>query len=209
MGLAAVILLVGVSCMGIKSELWLAADGSGQLAVEYRIPQIIIESCKNHDRIGGGVTEYNGVEIPTGFSRQRLEKSLKEAGDFTLKEYNVRKQGAEVYIRCLAVFSDSKNLERLEVVPKITVENEDGKTKVSQAIYFPTGLEDSEEKIKVREVYKDYKMIFIIHAPKAIVSHKLGELGSDKRTLTLEYSLLDPKIGQKPIQADDSLEANW
>jgi hypothetical protein len=178
------------ACVGLKSELWIEPDGSGKLQVEYRMPKEMVESFKNGEH-GFKVIDYNGIEIPEAFSEANLRSEIGDSEKRMLNGYDVRQEEEDIFISFTIYFSETAELETLEMIPKTLIETEGQKIKFSQVVCVFLG--DEKNNPEVKRLYHDYKMTFIVHAPRQILSHNMGELSEDKRTLVFEYNLLDPK----------------
>ncbi|MBN1799532.1 MAG: hypothetical protein JW822_13235 [Spirochaetales bacterium] len=200
--------LVVFGCIGIKTEIWIFNDGSGELQVEYRIPKVLIDGLKESEN-SGIIAVQDGIEIPGQFTEYGIREEIEDLESLTLTGYKVRRQGKDVFIFYKIEFSDFEELYDFDLIPEINIEQDGDRYLFEQDVCSESGLDT--EDAEVIRVYKDYKNTFIVHAPKRISSFNRGQISEDKSTLIFEYNLLeaDQCMTFKGQERDDVLRAEW
>ncbi|MBN2040037.1 MAG: hypothetical protein JW864_08360 [Spirochaetes bacterium] len=196
-------------CIGISSEIWLHEDGSGKIQLEYRMPELLIESLKNSDSAPDTVV-IDGIEIFAFFSRHNIQDKIEDFKTLTLSDYRVWKKETDTYILFEILFSEIEELNSLELMPAVEIYyNKDGTVLFEQAVSLDSSLDSNDR--KVYQVYKNYENSYTVHAPLKITYYNAGALSEDGKTVGLKHSLLFPEDNNSTKEADlqEKLTVEW
>jgi hypothetical protein len=173
------------SCFDIREETTIAADGSGRIHLDYRVPAHVLQA------IGGN----EGL-------RERLDTTFADETRIRVESLGVRRQGdeAEISVRIVADsmlafadFAQSEAFEKLraegpDVMGKFDIRREGldihyhRQLQLGQALGFAAlGISSSERARRQLE--------YIVHLPAAATNHNADEVRDEGRTLIWKHSL--------------------
>lgn len=178
------------SCIDGEEEIFLNADGSGSVKVEYRVPALMIseedaralEESINVGVVGNPHLELvtNEVVLDEGYRVIRIE--VKSDNVMALKKQRGNKDPE--------VSSGLLNT----IVGKITADVEGSSARIRRGVDLAPVLDGKGSPAMLGE--SEFR--YILHLPKAAKEHNAHEVSNEGKTLHWTYKLADTK--SKPIE---------
>jgi hypothetical protein len=196
--IASVFLLA--ACVGIDSKLIIKSDGSGTLALSYRVSQLIVDL--------GDSTSDKGV-MPLPLSRADFERSLEASkGKVRLTRFDRSENEKDVIVRAELSFDSLDSLAQVAAFrdAALTAGAAGTRHTFSQLIARAPAQPVSAETLRMIDSFFDgYDMTFAIEAPQPIQDNSLGTLSPDKKTLTYTTSIRE----MMRTKSDIVLRLDW
>jgi hypothetical protein len=181
--LAAVVLS---SCVGIDSRLTIRANGSGTLALTYRVSQLVVN-------LGSPVDGKSVVPLP--LSRADFERSLATTqGKVRLTRFDRSEDQKDVTIHAELSFDSLDALSRMDAFQNAQIRSSaDGGTHTFSELIAKAPQEPlTDDSLRMVDAFfGGYDLTFTIEAPQPIKTNSLGTLSADKRVLTYKSSIGD------------------
>jgi hypothetical protein len=195
---SAVVLLS--SCIGIDSRMSIRDDGSGTLALTYRISRLISEL---------GVASTGKAAIPLPVSRSDFERSLAGThGTVRLTRFDRSDDDKDITVHADLAFDSVADLANVEAFQdaQLRWSVQGSRHLFSQLIVRAPRQPLSDDSRRMLEaLFEGYNLSFVIEAPRPISGATLGTLSADKRTLTYTTSVKDALMSGKDL----ALSAQW
>lgn len=174
-GLVAAAALLG-SC--IRSTVTFRRDGSGVLALEYRIPRTL--------------TDLGGIEadVPFALSEEDFRIAVNGANGLRLRRFVEKVDENDVVIQTKIAFESVETLAGLEGFGDMpmSLEKRGGEMVFQQRIAEAAAFADAD---LLEPLFEGYELSFTVAAPAAIASHNLGTLSKNGRKVTFVLPLLE------------------
>jgi hypothetical protein len=190
------------SCIGIKSTVTFNRDGSGVVEMEYRISKMITEMGEGEE----------GVDVPLPISEEDLEASLADNPNLTLRSVSQREDETDTYITAEIEFKKVEEFTDVEDFSEMPMKLEKNGNEYTFAQLISEGTEgeeeeemDAETKAMMESFFEGYELVFTVEAPAPITEYNLGELASDKRSVTFAIPLLE----MNNLKEETVLEVKW
>jgi hypothetical protein len=178
--------LLLTSCIGIESRLVLRADGSGTLALSYKVSQFM----KNID-VG-----RQEKRLPLPVSEEDFRRTAEGIEGLRLVDVSQREDEENVYIRAVLEFDNLGALNGLSPEPGLGLSLDvAGEDRVFRQLIAPAAGSEaaSEESMAmVEEFFAGYELAYRFTAPAPVKRHNLGELSEDRRSVT--YNATVPQL---------------
>jgi hypothetical protein len=172
------------SCVGIDSRLTIRDNGSGTLALTYRVSQLVVNL--------GNPSDGKGV-VPLPLSRADFETSLASTqGKVRLTKFDRSEDPKDVTIRAELTFDSVNALAKMDAFQsaKISFSNSGGSGSFSELIAKAPREPLTEDSLRMVDAFfGDYDLAFTIEAPRPVKTNSLGTLSGDKRILTYKTSI--------------------
>jgi hypothetical protein len=193
-------LFVLAACVGIDSTLTIRTDGSGTLALSYRVSQLIVDL--------GDSTSDKGV-VPLPLSRADFDQSLETSkGKVRLAKFDRSENEKDVIIHAELAFD---SLDALAQMPAfhdaaLTTGTSGARHTFSQLIARVPAQPVSAETLRMVDSFFDgYDLTYTIQAPQPIQDATLGTLSADKKVLTYTTSIRE----MMRTKSDIVLSLDW
>ncbi len=174
------------SCVGIDSRLAIRQNGSGTLALTYRVSQLVVNL--------GNPVDGKGV-VPLPLSRADFERSLANAGGkVRLTRFDRSENQKDVIIRAELAFDSLDALAQLDAFQsaQIRVSSDGTAHTFSQLIAKAPAEPVTDDSLRMVDAFfGGYDLTFTIEAPQPVKTNSIGTLSSDKRILTYTTSVGD------------------
>jgi hypothetical protein len=188
------------SCVGIDSTVAVRDDGSGTLALTYRVSQLIVSL---------GVSETGASTIPLPLTRADFERSLESSGGkVRLTRFDRSEDEKDITIHVQLTFDSFDALARLDAFrdAQLKLSTEGDRHVFSQTIAKASTEPVSEESLSMMDaLFSGYELRFALQAPRPIQSSTLGTLSEDRKTLTWSAPVRDVVT----TRSDLVLSAGW
>jgi hypothetical protein len=179
------------SCIGVQSQISLGRDGSGTLRLSYRISQFLRES----------------QDLPLPVSREDFQRAVAAAPGLRLEALSQREDEQDVTIEARIGFDRVEALNALGDRLGLSYSEQEGGRVFRQRLYPgqpPEGI--SAESLKLAETFfQGYEVSLELSSPAPILSHSLGTVSEDKRSLRYQTTILE-LLKQKD---EVTLEVTW
>jgi hypothetical protein len=179
------------SCIGVQSQISLGRDGSGTLRLSYRISQFLRES----------------QDLPLPVSREDFQRAVAAAPGLRLEALSQREDEQDVTIEARIGFDRVEALNALGDRLGLSYSEQEGGRVFRQRLYSgqpPEGI--SAESLKLAETFfQGYEVSLELSSPAPILSHSLGTVSEDKRSLRYQTTILE-LLKQKD---EVTLEVTW
>jgi hypothetical protein len=197
--LAAALLLL-TSCIGIDSRLTLQDDGSGTLALTYRVSQLVADL---------GLSSTGGTVIPLPLSRTDFDRAVEGSkGKVRVARFDRSENEKDITISVQLAFDSFDALAQMDAFRDAGLKlASDGTGRTyTQLIARAPARPLSDTTLQMFDaLFSDYALSFALHVPRPIQSSTVGTLSSDKRTLTYSAPVRDIVT----TKADIVLTAVW
>ena len=174
------------SCVGVDSHLTIHQDGSGTLALIYRVSQLVVNL--------GNPVDGKGV-IPLPLAKGDFEKSVAGSqGAVRLTAFDRSEDQKDVTIRVELAFDSLDALAKLDAFQdaQIRFSSNGAGHSFSQLIAKAPREPITEDSLRMVDAFfGDYDLAFAIEAPQPVKSNTLGTLSQDGRVLTYKTSVKD------------------
>ena len=186
--LAGIIFLLS-SCVGIKSTVTFNKNGGGSIVFEYRISKMLIE-------MGG-----EDSEIPLPISEEDFRFAVAENTALKLNRVSQREDDEDLYITADVAFEkieDLTGLDEFGAMPMKLERTRGNEVTFTQIISegFPSGGDDDGESMdemmaSMMAMFEGYELAFTVKTPAPVTYHNLGELSSNRRSVTYSISFVE------------------
>ena len=173
-----------VSCIGVETEISFKEDGSGSVVLTYRISRIMVN-------LG---TVEDGELIPLPLTEQDFRATVEAVPGLRLRRVTQRADERDVSIRAEIEFDDIEAFSRIESFTDMpaSLDTANDQTVFRQVITSGNEEDYDSESLEMVDVFFDgYSIAFIISAPRDVVSHNLGDLSADKRSVTYDVPVVE------------------
>jgi len=178
--------LLLLSCVGIDSRLTVRDNGSGTLALTYRVSQLIAN-------LGASSSEKGVVPLP--LSKSDFERSLESSnGKVRLTRFNRSENEKDITVSAELSFDSLDALSQVDAFRSQDLKfGTDGSQRTfSELIARAPGRPVTEDSLRMIDAFfTGYDLTFTIEAPQPIKLNSIGTLSDDKRTLTYSTSIKD------------------
>ncbi len=189
-----------MSCVGIDSRMTIREDGSGTLALNYRVSQLVADL--------GTTSSEKGV-VPLPLARADFERSLQASqGRVRLTKFERTENEKDISIRVELAFDSLDALAQVDAFRDANLKlSVDGSRRTfSQLIAHAPKQPVTEDSLQMIDAFFDgYDLTFVLEAPTPIQEFTLGSLSDDKRILTYTTSIRN----LVRTQGDLVLSAGW
>jgi hypothetical protein len=175
-----------VSCVSIDSRMTIRDNGSGTLALTYRISQLVVDL---------GISNSGKPVIPLPVSKDDFERSLAATnGKVRLTKFDRSENEQDVTIKAELSFDSLDALAQVEAFHDADLKRaQNGSLSTfSQVIArAPTEplTEDTERMIDA--LFDGYDLTFVVETPRPIQNAPIGTVSPDRKTLTYQSSIKD------------------
>ncbi len=174
------------SCVGVGSRLTIHQDGSGTLALTYRVSQLVVNL--------GNPVDGKGI-IPLSLAKADFERSVAGSqGMVRLTSFDRSEDQKDVTIRVELAFDSLDALAKLDAFQsaQIHLSSDGGGHSFSQLIAKAPHEPITEDSLRMVDAFfGDYDLAFTIEVPQPVKTNTLGTLSPDKRVLTYKTSVKD------------------
>jgi len=175
-----------ISCVGIDSRLTIRDNGSGTLALTYRVSQLVANL---------GISSSEKGAIPLPLTRSDFERSLESSkGAVRLTRFDRSENEKDITIIAELSFDSLEALSQVEAFRAQDIKigtSGQGRT-FSELIARAPGRPVTEESLKMIDAFfSGYDLTFTIEAPRPIQQNSLGTLSDDKRVLKYSTTVKD------------------
>jgi hypothetical protein len=174
------------SCVGIDSRLTIHNDGSGVLALTYRVSQLVVNL--------GNPVEGKGV-VPLPLSKADFERSLAATqGKVRLTGFDRSEDQKDITIRAELTFDSLEALAQVDAFQsaQIHVATDSGNHSFSELIAKAPSEPITDDSLRMADAFfGGYDLAFAVEAPQPVKSNSLGTLSADKRVLTYKTTVSD------------------
>jgi len=174
------------SCVGVGSRLTIHQDGSGTLALTYRVSQLVVNL--------GNPVDGKGV-IPLPLTKADFERSVASSqGMVRLTSFDRSEDQKDVTIRVELAFDSLEALAKLDAFQsaQIRLSSDGGGHSFSQLIAKAPREPITEDSLRMVDAFfGDYDLAFTIEVPQPVKTNTLGTLSQDRRVLTYKTSVKD------------------
>jgi hypothetical protein len=181
---AAVAILLGLtSCIGIQSQIRIRGDGSGTLALSYRISQFVKDLDVGHET----------KRLPLPVSKEDFDRAVSGIQGLRLVRVEEREDEKDVNISAELEFDQVQALDELGRPGQMefSLRAGNGSFTFTQLLYSGHDGEDiSADTMQMIEAFfAGYDLVYTVEAPSPIKSHSLGTLSADGRSVTYQASV--------------------
>jgi len=179
------------SCIGVQSQISLGRDGSGTLRLSYRISQFLRES----------------QDLPLPVSREDFQRAVAAAPGLRLEALSQREDEQDVTIEARIAFDRVEALNALGDRLGLSYGEQGGRRVFRQRLYpgQPPGGISAESLKLVETFFQGYEVSLELSSPAPILSHSLGTLSEDRRSL--RYQTTIPELLKQKDEV--TLEVTW
>ena len=174
------------SCVGIDSRLTIHNDGSGVLALTYRVSQLVVNL--------GNPVEGKGV-VPLPLSKADFERSLAATqGKVRLTGFDRSEDQKDITIRAELAFDSLDALAQVDAFQSAQIHfaTEGGNHTFSELIAKAPSEPITDDSLRMADAFfGGYDLAFAVEAPQPVKSNSLGTLSADKRVLTYKTTVSD------------------
>jgi hypothetical protein len=174
------------SCVGIDSRLTIHDNGSGTLALTYRVSQLVVN-------LGSPVDGKSVIPLP--LSRADFDRSLGASnGQVRLTRFDRSEDQKDVTIRAELAFDSLDALGKLDAFrgADIRAAEDGGNFTYSQLIAKAPSEPITDDSLRMVDAFfGGYELTFVVQAPRPVKTNTLGTLSDDKRVLTYRTSIKD------------------
>jgi hypothetical protein len=175
-----------MSCVGIDSKLTVRDNGSGTLALTYRVSQLVADL---------GISSSERGAIPLPLSKADFERSLESSkGTVRLTRFNRSENDKDIIIAAELSFDSLEALSRVDAFRSqdLKVGADGSRHTFSELIARAPGRPVTDESLRMIDAFfAGYDLTFTVEAPQPIQRNSLGTLSDDKRVLTYSTSIKD------------------
>ncbi len=197
--LLAVCALLLCSCVGIDSALTIRADGSGTLAISYRVARALADLGKTDDALR---------TVPLPVERRDFEQALASAPGVKLERYSMSVGDQDVTVRASLSFDRISSLARLGPLSAsgLAVQESGGHGTFTDTLYRASQpAPDADALTMVDDLFQGYDVALELTAPAPITAHSVGTLSTNGRTLSWRATVPELLRGGKDVV----LTASW
>jgi hypothetical protein len=174
------------SCVGIDSRLTINDNGSGVLALTYRVSQLVVNL--------GNPVDGKGV-VPLPLSKSDFERSLAATqGKVRLTRFDRSEDQKDITIRAELAFDSLDALAQVDAFQsaQIHVSTDSGNHTFSELIAKAPSEPVTDDSLRMVDAFfGGYDLAFTVEAPQPVKSNSLGTLSADKRVLTYKTTVSD------------------
>jgi hypothetical protein len=188
------------SCLGMESRMILKRDGSGTLALTYRISRMIKD-----------LELQNGAEsvLPLPVSEEDFRRAADSAEGVRLLSVKQSEDEENIIIEARLEFDRVEALNALSAAGQMQLAYDTGSGAQQLRQLLSTGIGEeavSAQTLEMMEAFfAGYELSFVIETPAPIRKHSLGSLSEDGKQLT--YTVTIPELFRSP--QDRILEVDW
>jgi len=188
------------SCIGIDSRMTIRDNGSGTLALTYRVSQLVTEL---------GVSSTGHSAIPLPLSRADFDRALAATeGKVRLTAFDRSENDKDITIRAQLAFDSVDALAKIDAFhdAELKLASQGSDHTFSQLVArAPRQPLTDDSKRMLDALFEGYDLSFVVEAPRPIKDSTLGTLSSDKRTLSYTTSVKDALSTARDLV----LSASW
>ncbi len=182
--LLAAVLTLG-SCVGIDSRMSIRADGSGTVALTYKVSQLVADL---------GRPSSDPPMAPLPIYREDFERGLQGVSGVALKSFQRIVSQKDITIRAEVSFDKVESLGKIaafrDAAPILT--SSGGRHTLTQTLVRAAPAELSEDSLQMIDTLFDgYTVSLGIQTPSPIQSSSAGVLSADKKELTFSAPVRD------------------
>jgi hypothetical protein len=174
------------SCVGIDSRLTIRANGSGTLALTYRVSQLVVN-------LGNPVDGKSVVPLP--LSRADFERSLAATqGKVRLTRFDRSEDQKDVTVRAELSFDSLNALAQVDAFQSAQIRSsaDGGAHSFSELIAKAPKEPLTDDSLRMVDAFfGGYDLTFTVEAPQPITANSLGTLSADNRILTYKTTVGD------------------
>ncbi len=193
-------LLILSSCIAVDSRLTLQDDGSGTLALTYRVSQLVADL---------GLSSTGGTVVPLPLSRADFDRAVESSkGKVRVTRFDRSENEKDITISVQLAFDSFDALARLDAFRDAGLKlASDGTARTfTQVVARAPAQPVSDSTLQMFDaLFSDYTLSFVLNVPRPITSAPVGTLSPDKRTLTYSAPVKDVVT----TKADIVLLAAW
>ena len=192
------LILLFSSCVGVETNISFREDGSGTVTLVYQISHMVVHL---------GTTEGEKV-VPLPVSEEDFKRAVESIDGLVLKSVKQTEDEKNVTITAKIDFQNIEAFSQVESFTNMpaTLQKSDGLMVFEQVI--TTGEEEKidEDSLKlVKTIFEGYSISFRVTTPGEIVSHNMGQLTDDRRTVVYELQISD----LLQMQERTALSVSW
>jgi hypothetical protein len=188
--------------MGAESKIKIKNDGSGSILFSYRISRMLLEMGESMDETGDETLEDPEEEadsnVPLPITKEDFETSVEGIEGLELVDVTQEETEQDVIITAELKFDDVEALSTAEAFSEWPVTfAKDGNSYIFTQV-ISEGVDDNaenamdEETISmVESMFQGYEFSFSVEAPSSIKEYSIGELSTDKKTVTYTVPIAD------------------
>jgi hypothetical protein len=188
------------SCVGIDSRMTIHDNGSGILALTYKVSQLAADL---------GTSSSGKSAIPLPISRADFDRSLAAAnGKVRLTQFSRTENEKDVTIHAELSFDSLEALAQLDAFKDAELKSttNGSRRSLSQVVAkVPPEPLTEDTKRMIDSLFSGYDIALTVETPRPIQSSSLGTVSPDKRTLTYKASVRDVMT----TTSDIVLELSW
>jgi hypothetical protein len=174
------------SCIGIDSRLTVRNNGSGTLALTYRVSQLIANL---------GISSSDKGAVPLPLSKADFERSLESSnGKVKLTRFSRAENEKDITVSAELSFDSLEALSQVDAFRSQDLKiGTDGSIRTfSELIARAPARPVSDDSLRMIDAFfTGYDLTFTIEAPQPIKVNSLGSLSEDKKTLTYSTTIKD------------------
>ncbi len=191
--LTAGILLLS-SCIDVNEDITISADGSGVVKLAYRIARVVIDLPR---------AENTSVAFPLPTNPAEFESLVQNAPGLTLQDFTLTNEAATLGANATIQFTGVEALNAAftnSVSQGFTYLSTPSRTTFTQRIYQGNSAGVDQQTLDlVKSLFGDYKLVFSLHAPRAIQSVNIGSTSSNETTATYSTTIPDIIQSKTPV----------
>jgi hypothetical protein len=182
------------SCIGIDSTLAVKDDGSGTLALTYRVSHLVADV---------GLSSTGSSDVPLPLSRADFERSVQQAqGKVRLTRFSRTENPQDIVISVQLSFDSLGALAQMDAFrdAHLALSGSGGQQTFTQVIARAPAQAPGDQALRMYDaLFSGYTMTFVVQAPKPIRAASLGTISADKRTVTWTAPVRDIVSAQSDL----------
>jgi len=188
-----VVILISLSgCIDIVSELRIADDGSGTVALQYSVAKALMN-------LGAVDTKSKFYTLPV--SKSDFENAVAGIDGLEISSYDITEETDVIKVNCEIAFDSVEALSEFYGATgpgSVSLTTENGTTVFKQVLFPGTGSVVDEESAQLVETFFDgYTASFELRAPGNVTSVSSGSFSG--RTATVDFAIPDVVLSQDPV----------
>ncbi len=173
------------SCVGVESRLAIGNDGSGTLALDYRIPREVAA----YGRADGA-----DLAVPLPVDRADFLRAIEGIPGVRLTRYSRRVKEDHIAIHAVIAFRKLADLARVPALrgAGLSFAESGGSRTLTQVVAGPPGAPPTPESLAmIDSVFAGSSISVVLTTPSPMTPGAVGTLSADRRTLTWTGTLGD------------------
>ncbi|TFG61587.1 MAG: hypothetical protein E4H36_10115 [Spirochaetales bacterium] len=175
--------LLFFSCLGVQSEIDLNDDGSGTLALTYRVSQMVVN-----------LGTYSGEKsvIPLPLNEADFRNTANRIPDIQVTSFSRKETAEDVIIQTRLNFSTAAGLSAFFAASGnvINFSSSGGQALWKQTIYVKPQETISLDTVNLmKELFKDYEFSLVLKTPKPVISANIGVISANGREVLFKQSI--------------------